>query len=224
MNAPIKSRFLYLITDGGKLRTHGRLLAVLEQLLAAEEAEIISHLQIREQVPESPYPPATARELFELASSLRLRCAERGVKLLINRRVDITIASQADGVHLGRHSMSVAEARMLLGEEKIIGLSTHSASEVQAAEQTGADYALLSPVFQPLSKEATTPPLGSEGVISIVREQRIPIYALGGITPENGASCLQVGVQGLACISAVLLASNPVASLNQFAALSASTF
>jgi len=143
-----------------------------------------------------------ARAFYELAQALRELTREAGVPLIINDRVDVAAAVGADGVHLGQEDLPMAAARRLLGERAIIGVSTHSVAEAVAAEQAGADYIGVGPVFS----TPTKPELEPKGV-ALLREVlpavHLPVVAIGGITPENVAAVVAAGVNRVAVVSAV---------------------
>jgi thiamine-phosphate pyrophosphorylase len=122
-----------------------------------------------------------ARELLELARHLRVICDRYQARLLINDRIDVAIASRADGVHLPANSFAVADARSLLGHEHLIGVSTHDTAEVAIAAEAGANFVVYGPVYDPLSKENYTGERGAEGLTAACAAAAIPVFALGGI-------------------------------------------
>ncbi|MBI5229303.1 thiamine phosphate synthase, partial [Candidatus Micrarchaeota archaeon] len=144
----------------------------------------------------------------------RLREITKGKTLLIiNDRVNVAKAIDADGVHLGKSDLSIAEARRILGKEKIIGASANTAEEAVAVAQKGADYIGLGPIFATPSKEDAAAPAGIEAVrktISEFKKRRIetPLIVIGGINETNAASVLEAGAQGIAVISAVSKSKN----------------
>lgn len=143
-----------------------------------------------------------AREFLRLAHSLRELTRNAGIPLIINDRVDIAATTGADGVHLGQDDLPVSAARRLLGEHAIIGVSTHSIHEAVAAEQNGADYIGFGPVFP----TATKPDLKAKGTAllqEVSKTVSIPVVAVGGISPENIAEIVAVGVRRVAVVSAV---------------------
>lgn len=146
---------------------------------------------------------ASARELLDAArASLRLTQAA-GAKLIINDRVDVALTSEADGVHLGQDDLTVEEAREILGDDKIIGISTHSIDQFRAALETTADYIAVGPVFPTKTKENADPVVGLE----LVRQARAltdrPLVAIGGITPERSREVIDAGADSVAVISAL---------------------
>ncbi len=127
-----------------------------------------------------------------------------GARLMINDRADIAVLSDADGVHLGQKSVSALDARILLGEGKLIGVSAHSLEEALAAEAEGADYITLGPVFHTPSKAAWGDPVGVGLLQKAVEKVSIPVYAIGGIREERLDAVLSAGAAGVAVISAIL--------------------
>jgi thiamine-phosphate pyrophosphorylase len=135
--------------------------------------------------------------------------ARFGAHLLINDRVDVALASGADGVHLGGHSLPPAVVRQRFGAELMIGVSTHSRGEVVAAASAGADFVTFGPVYATASKAAYGPPLGVDALRGACTGSTLPVYALGGITPDRRREVLAAGAAGCAAISSVLAAADP---------------
>lgn len=143
-------------------------------------------------------------ELFDDVKKCVAMGIEHGVKILINDRVDIAMACDADGVHLGQTDMRVADARKLLGSAKIIGISTHNEAELRDALTTDADYIAIGPVFGTTTKENPDPTLGIEG-FGILRRMISdrPVVAIGGINAENYRDVLTAGADSVAVIGAL---------------------
>ena len=142
--------------------------------LAAAPPDTIA-LQLREKDLE-------ARELVELARALRVICDRHHARLLVNDRLDVAIASCADGVHLPANSFAIADARALMGHDRLVGVSTHEPAEVISASRSGADFVAYGPVFDPISKGAHTAARGANGLIAACSAASIPVFALGGMT------------------------------------------
>lgn len=146
---------------------------------------------------------ASAREFLDAARASIALTRSVGARLIINDRVDIALTSGADGVHLGQEDMSVEEARDILGEDKIIGVSTHSLAQFNAALDTSANYIAVGPVYPTTTKENPDPVVGLE----LVREARKitdrPLVAIGGITPERAPEVITAGADSVAAISAL---------------------
>jgi thiamine-phosphate pyrophosphorylase len=140
---------------------------------------------------------------FYAQADMALRIArERGLKVIINDRVDIALALKADGVHLGQDDLSPEAARRILGPEAIIGFSTHDTSQALAATQLPIDYIAIGPIFPTATKEQSNRPIGLEG-LRLVRQAlgTTPLVAIGGITFENSSSVLLAGADAVAVIS-----------------------
>ena len=194
---PIADFDLYLVTD--RTQTQGRdLLEVLEEALEGGARAI----QLREK-------DLTGSELFTLAEKARNLCRRYDALLFVNDRVDVAIAVEADGVQLGTASIPVETARDLLGRGKIIGASTHSLREANEAAQRGADFILFGPVYFTPSKAAYGSPQGLDALQMIVEKISLPVYAIGGLKPENIESVRRIGVRGVALVSAIMSANNP---------------
>jgi len=157
---------------------------------------------------------AKTREMYEEAVRLREIC--RDTLFLINDRVDIALAVNADGVHLGQSDMPCEAARRLLGEEKIIGITVHNLAEAVQAESIGADYLGVSPIFQ----TATKPDAGKPAGISLIEDIRaivnIPLIAIGGIDHSNAIDVIRAGADGLCAISSVVAKEDVSAEIKKF--------
>lgn len=188
---------LYLVTD--RNQTGGRdLLWVLEQALDGG----VKAIQLREK-------DLSGRDLFSLAERSHKLCQAYDAALFINDRVDVAMAVDAAGVQLSQTSLPVITTRALLGPQKIIGVSTHSLREAKEAEQNGADFVLFGPVYFTASKAAYGAPQGLPALKTIVDNISLPVYAIGGIKPENIESTKKLGVRGVALISAIVSAESP---------------
>ena len=188
---------LYLVTD--RNQTGGRdLLWVLEQALDGG----VKAIQLREK-------DLSGRDLFLLAEKVCRLCQSYNAALFINDRIDVALAVDAAGVQLSQTSLPVVTTRALLGPQKIIGVSTHSLQEAKEAEQNGADFVLFGPVYFTPSKAAYGAPQGLPALKAIVDNISLPVYAIGGIKPENIESTKKLGVRGVALISAIVNAQSP---------------
>lgn len=145
----------------------------------------------------------TDREFLNIGLDAQRLLRPKGIPLFINDRVDMTIGCEADGVHLGQDDMPLAAARKILGPRKIIGVSVAALEKAISAEKGGANYLGVGPVFPTLSKEDVNPPLGLEGLSIIRAHVRLPILAIGGITPANAGQVISAGADGVAVISAI---------------------
>ena len=148
------------------------------------------------------------RELLALAQDLRKITKEFNARLFINDRVDVAVAVDADGVHLGGRSMPPAAARRIAGRNMLIGVSTHSIEEAREAEKGGADLITFGPIFSTPSKAKFGAPIGVEALRLVKKNVRIPVFGLGGIKSENIAQVMRAGADGVAMISAILAADD----------------
>lgn len=155
------------------------------------------------QVREKDLP---VRELLALARELRLTTKEFGAKLFINDRVDVAVAVDADGVHLGHESMPADAARKIVGRSMLIGASTHNLDEAKQAETDGADFVTFGPIFSTPSKMQYGAPAGVEALQAVKYSVRIPVFGLGGIRINTVSQVLRAGADGIAMISSVLAA------------------
>ncbi|HUA33875.1 MAG TPA: thiamine phosphate synthase [Candidatus Binataceae bacterium] len=171
---------LYIITDR-KLVRDGDLAGACEAVLAAA-SEVAPRGAVAIQLREKDLD---ARPLYELAIALRALCSSYGAPLLINERIDVALAADADGVHLPFDSVGANQARKLLGPNRLIGSSTHSPPDVAGAAREGADFVVFGPVFDPISKDIAAPAWGPSGLRAACAAAQVPVFALGGITPER---------------------------------------
>lgn len=181
---------LYVITDRRiQKRTN---LEVVEEAIAGGASVI----QLREK-------DLSTREFLKEALLLRECTKRHGVLFIVNDRVDIALASGADGVHLGAEDMPLAYARRI-APYLIIGYSCDTKEEAQEAERLGADYLGVGTVFPTATKKDAGPPIGLERLREIVSAVSIPVVAIGGITLENVEAVLATGVAGVAVVSAIV--------------------
>ena len=188
---------LYLVTDRSLTQGHD-LLWVLQQALDGG----VKAIQLREK-------DLGGSDLFSLAEAARKLTQSYHARLLINDRIDLALAVDANGVQLGKASLPIETARALLGPRKLLGASTHSLEEAQEAERNGADFVVFGPIYFTPSKAPYGAPQGLAALKKIVEKISLPIYAIGGIKPENIADARRTGVQGVALISAVMSAADP---------------
>ena len=147
------------------------------------------------------------RELYALAEQLRALTLRYQAHLLVNDRLDVALAVEADGVHLGQHSFAVKDARRLLGAGKLIGVSTHSRQEITAAQE--ADFIVFGPVYYTPSKADYGEPQGLDRLRAAVVHSPVPVFAIGGIKTERVPEILETGTHGIAMISALSAAPDP---------------
>lgn len=179
--------------------------ALLARIHEAIEAGV-DWIQIREK-------DLSSRGLCELAGGAVSARRERHrgnedfqrTRILINDRLDVALAAGADGVHLGRESLpssaiNISREERVLPEDFLIGVSCHSIAEARTAESDGADYLFFGPIFDTPSKAVFGPPQGIERLHEVSSSVKIPVIAIGGITAENAAACVQAGAAGIAAI------------------------
>jgi thiamine-phosphate pyrophosphorylase len=164
--------------------------------LAAGGASLI---QLREK-------RASPREFYQAAVEAMSVAGRLGVQIIINDRVDIAIAVKADGIHLGQDDLPPDRARRLLGESRIIGLSTHSLEQALAADSAPVDYVAIGPVFQTSTKDKPGAAVGLEAVSEIRRHISKPLVAIGGITLETARAVIEAGADSVAVIADLLSA------------------
>lgn len=140
-------------------------------------------------------------EARALARLVRAWLTVDGARVLVNDRADVAIACGAAGVHLRDRSISPARIRQIAPSDFVITVACHDREGVLRAASEGADYAVLAPIFAPLSKPSAAPPLGLETLRSIVLNAGIPVIALGGVTVENAPRCFDAGAAGVAGIT-----------------------
>jgi thiamine-phosphate pyrophosphorylase len=175
--------------------------------LAARIAGRATLVQLRDKL-------GSTRAMVEEARALRGVLEPAGVPLLINDRVDVALAAEADGVHIGQDDMPVPDARLLLGRTAIIGLSINSVALAQVAPLELLDYVAVGGVYGTTSKDNTKPPIGIEGLRAIVqavraRKRGCHICAIAGINAANAAAVVGAGADGVAVISALLRSDDP---------------
>ncbi len=142
-------------------------------------------------------------EYISMAGEIRDLTAKRGTLFIINDRVNVAVELNADGVHLGQHDTSVSEAKAIIGNDKIIGASTHNIIQARQALKDGADYIAIGPVY-PTSTKDYEPSVGLKVVQEISSEINIPIFAIGAITLENLDDVLKTGASRIAVCSAII--------------------
>ncbi len=174
-------------------------------LAAAAIAGGATAIQLRAKDLPTVRQVAVARALADLAR-------RHAVLFIVNDRLDVALAVEADGVHLGWEDLPPAEARRLLGPERVLGVSAGNLEEARAALAAGADYLGVGPIFPTRTKADAGEAIGLEGLRAIRALSPVPIVAIGGITAENAAAVIAAGADGVAVISAVLLAPDPTAA------------
>jgi thiamine-phosphate pyrophosphorylase len=180
---------LYYITDRRQIKSR-----TLDACLAGAIAAGVDWVQIREKD-----LPARRLLALTLAAVERARGQERTC-VMVNDRLDVALAAKAHGAHLGTRSMPAELVRRLAPREFVVGVSCHTLEEALAAQAAGADYILLGPIFATPSKLSYGPPLGLSKLREVTLQISIPVFALGGITIDRVAPCLENGAAGIAGI------------------------
>lgn len=186
---------LYLITDRHHFSPQPQIAwqAQLDAIALAAQGGC-QLIQIREK-------DLSARELSEFVRAAQSAVRPRDTKILVNDRLDVALATGADGVHLRVNSLPVAEVRRVAPANFLIGVSTHSLAEAEAAEAGGADFIVCGPVYPTPSKAIYGAPLGLTRLAEICQRAKLPVLALGGITIDNFSACLAQQATGIAAIS-----------------------
>ncbi|PMM10267.1 thiamine-phosphate diphosphorylase [Vibrio breoganii] len=187
---------LYFVTDDQQdIET---LCSVVKQAIAGG----VTMVQIREK-------HGDVRAFIERAQAVKSVMRGSGVPLIINDRVDVALAVDACGVHLGQSDMPVADARRLLGDNKLLGLSVESEEQLLEAQSFAVDYLGVSAIFATPTKTNTVKHWGIEGLTKAVELSKLPLVAIGGINDSNIKSVVDTGVDGIALVSAISAASDP---------------
>lgn len=195
---------LYLVLDPS-IRPDRPLVDVLRQAAALG----VRLFQYRDKL-------ATMKAAYTQALVLRQAATEVGSCFIINDRCDLALAVNADGVHLGQDDLPVADARRLLGPEKLIGLSTHNPGQVREAEELKPDYIGFGPIFSTATKADHDPIVGLEGLRAARASTTLPLFAIGGITADRVGEILAAGANGVAVISAILKAQDLEQAIRTF--------
>lgn len=194
---------LYLVTD--RSLSLGR---PLETVVEEAVRGGVTMVQLREK-------DASTLDFYNQAMKLKSILKSYNVPLIINDRLDIALACDAGGLHIGQSDMPYSVARKLLGKDKIIGLSVESIQDTIDANNLDVDYIGISPVFGTQTKTDTAPALGLEGIGEITRISGHPSVGIGGINLTNAQDIIQAGADGISVVSAIMSASDPQQSARQ---------
>ena len=186
---------LYLVTDNSD--DVEKFLNTIEEAIKGGTTVV----QIREKT-------ADTLDFYNLALKVKEITAKYNVPLIINDRVDIALAIDADGVHVGQSDMPCDVTRKLIGEDKILGVSAATIDEAIKAEKDGADYIGTGAVF-PTQTKSDAPSVTKQELKEIVESIDIPVVAIGGITLENASQLTDTGIKGLSVVSAIMSSENP---------------
>lgn len=194
---------LYLVTNRPLCRGRD-----LEAVVTAAVKGGATMVQLREKT-------ASTREFVELARRLHGLLRPLGVPLLVNDRVDVALAAGVEGAHIGQSDMEYADARRLLGQDAIIGLTIDSEEELLAAEALDVDYLGVGPVFPTQTKIDHATPWGIEGIARARKLTRHKFVAIGSVSKDSAAALIQAGADGVAVVSAICSADDPEAATRE---------
>lgn len=196
---------VYLITDRKLFENIDKFMATIDEVLAAG----IKAVQLREK-------DLDTRSLLALACKFRELTERHGALLFINDRLDIALASDADGVHLGQSGIPVAAVRQGVGKKLLIGCSTHSVKEAISAEEEGADFITFGPLYETPSKLQYGRPVGVEALRQSSNRIKLPIFGIGGIKKDNISEVLNSGAKGIALIRGILASDDKAAAARDY--------
>lgn len=202
-----KNYGVYLVTD--RALCLGR---PLDEVVLAAVRGGAGAVQLREK-------HADSREFLALARALVSRLQPMGIPLIVNDRADIALAAGAAGLHVGQSDLPPEDARRLMGENAIIGLSVETRQELLAAERLDIDYVGISPVFATPTKTDTLAPWGLDGLRWAREHSPLTLVAIGGIHKENAAAVLEAGAHSLAVVSELCSAKDPEEAARSLRAL-----
>lgn len=192
---------LYLVTD--KSDDVDKFLKTIEEGIKGG----VTVVQIREKT-------ADTLDFYKLALKVKQITTKYNVPLIINDRVDVALAIDADGVHVGQSDMPCDITRKLIGPDKILGVSAHNIEEAKKAEKDGADYLGSGAVFPTPTKDDANR-ITKEELKEIVESVNIPVVAIGGITIENADELTDTGIEGFSVVSAIMSSENPKKSAEE---------
>jgi thiamine-phosphate pyrophosphorylase len=173
----------------------------LQKLLEIFSDAGVNLIQLREK-------KSTSRQFYEDALRLMAVASKYQMTVIVNDRVDIARLTGAQGVHLGQQDLPIEEGRRLLGEDMIIGVSSHNIAQAQEAEQSSADYVAIGPLAATTSKEKPDPVVPLKDLRAICLEARKPLVGIGGITPDNARSFFEMGIHSVAVIGGLFSADD----------------
>ena len=187
---------LYLVTDPVLCGSRG-----VEETCRLALKSGVGALQLRDK-------NASTRELIRMAVILQDLCRRHGALFIVNDRIDVAMASGADGVHLGQDDMPVFLTRKFLGPDAVIGASARSPKEAALAYEEGADYIAANLIFPTDTKTDLGEPLGLKAIGELKNASPLPLVAIGGINPSNADIVRKAGADGIAVVSAIMAAEN----------------
>lgn len=194
---------LYLVTDrdlaGGR--------SIMEIVEEAAKGGV-TMVQLREK-------DCDTKTFVSLAIEMKKRLQGYGIPLIINDRIDVALASDADGVHIGQSDMPYDIARKILGPHKIIGLSVENMDDIRQANELDVDYVGISPVYSTATKTDTAAPFGLDGLEEAVKLSVHPTVAIGGMNKSTAAEVMKRKTDGIAVVSAIVCANEPKAAAEE---------
>lgn len=202
--SPLGDKYLYLVTNSDNFATEDEFLDAVASALRGG----VDILQLREKT-------MPAKKILELGKKVKQLCSEYGATFIVNDRIDIAAILDADGVHLGQDDLDVQSAREILGEEKIVGVSTHAPEQALKAVADGSDYIGVGPVFATPTKQGRIP-VGLDYVKWTSENIDIPAFAIGGIDEENIKEVLSAGAKRVAVVRAIINAKSPQKAAEKF--------
>ena len=200
----LEDKKLYLVTNSDKFESEDLFLDAVASALKGG----VDILQLREK-------NMPANKIIELGKKVKLLCAEYGAIFIVNDRVDIAYVLDADGVHLGQDDMDIESARKILGNNAIIGISTHAPEQAQKAVNDGADYIGMGPVFTTPTKPGR-PSVGLEYAKWVSENIKIPAFAIGGIDLTNVQDVINAGAKKIAVVRAIINSDSPEKAAQEF--------
>ncbi len=195
--APRLDLSLYLITDRTLCGARGVLDTVHEAIAGG-----VTVVQLRD-------PEAKTRALVEEARALLALLRPAGIPFIVNDRVDVALAVDADGVHVGQNDMTAADARRLIGPRRILGLSITGVADLDGVDPAAVDYLGVGPIYASPTKPDAAPPMALGGLRTIAARTRLPIVAIGGLHAGNAEEAVAAGADGIAVVSAICAAADP---------------
>ena len=200
---------LYAIIDAALLKTSELSFA---EMMAESGVELLQYRNKR----------ASSKELFEASQAISARLSALAKpcvyspRFIVNDRADVALVVNAQGVHVGQHDLGVEEARAIVGQDKWVGVSTHSLDQLDAADTTSANYIAFGPIFPTASKENPDPVVGLELLRQARQHTRKPLVAIGGITLERAADTFRAGADSLAVARDLIASEDPAARARLF--------
>lgn len=200
----MKNFELYAITDE-RFHKGRKMIEVMEEAIQGG----VDIVQLRDK-------DASKKTLLKKAKALRELTREYGVRFIVNDHIDVALAADADGVHLGQDDLPLEEARKIVGSDKIIGISTHSIEQALEAERGGADYIGVGPVFTTNTKDDVVDPVTIQYVNEAVEKVTIPFVAIGGIKLDNVDEVLRTGARSICAVSEIVGSTDVTATCEAF--------